>query len=162
MEFNQEPADRPAYRLPEEFEYGLEHCRAEVWEAGVSYLLRGLERLAKGIKVPSLIYSYLGYGLAVARGQVHEGLELCQRALQQEFFEPENYLNLARLYILAENRRKAIDTLNKGLEIDPEHSGLLMLRLELGKRRSPVLPFLSRHHPLNRLLGRIRHDIQSG
>jgi hypothetical protein len=75
------------------------------------------------------------------------------------FYQPENYLNLARTHLLAKDRLAACDTVFRGLRIDPTHPGLLQLLQELGQRRPPVFPFLSRRSLLNRLAGRFRHDV---
>lgn len=44
-----------------------------------------------------------------------------------------------------------------GLEVDPGSLELLELQRELGVRRTPVVGFLDRGNPLNRLLGGMRH-----
>ncbi len=106
---------------------------------------------------PGLFYSYLGFGIARFDRRVREGVALCEHAVKREFYQPENYVNLARTYLLADDRRRASETVLAGLKIDPDDRGLGDLLEELGIRRRPVIPFLSRRNPLNHLLGRLRH-----
>lgn len=142
------------------FERGLERCRNGEWKDGLVDLAWLIEHGSRG-EVPSLCYSYLGYGLAHRRGEVKKGLRLCRHAIKLEFFQPENYLNLARTALLVDRyRHQAVTAVLDGLEIDPDHPELLELQKQLGARRPPVLRFLSRRNLLNRILGRIRHQFR--
>jgi hypothetical protein len=115
----------------------------------------------QGGKLPSLFYSYLGFCIARYEKRFKDGEQLCQKALELEFFEPENYVNLARIYGLRGMRREAVATVVRGLRVDSSHAELRAMLSELGVRKRPVLSFLSRDHLLNRLLGRVRHDMKS-
>jgi tetratricopeptide (TPR) repeat protein len=106
--------------------------------------------------MPGLFYSYLGYGIARCQGKVKEGLKLCQHSIKVEFYEAENYLNLARTYMLDQDRGGAVQAIRKGLKVDSQNLELLALYRDLGIRSEPVLPFLSRDNILNQILGRIR------
>ncbi len=135
---------------------GIECCRRGDWNEGLRYL----GKLAEGGEssdLPGVFYSYLGYGIALCQKRVDEGLKLCQHSIKVEFYEVENYVNLARTCLLARDRRKAVRAVLGGLKIDPHHPELLVLYRELGIRSLPVLPFLDRQNPVNQLLGRIRH-----
>jgi len=94
--------------------------------------------------------------------RIQEGMRLCQHAIKIEFYQVENYLNLARTCMLGNYRRAAVRAVADGLKVDPENRALLEIRKELGLRRSPVLPFLSRSNPFNTLLGRLRHLLRGG
>lgn len=113
---------------------------------------------ARGEELPSQAYSFLGYGIAHTQRRHREGLDLCRHALRLSFTEPDNHLNMARLHLLLGNRKQAIRSVGEGLTLSPSHPPLLALYRDMGIRREPVLPFLSRNHFLNRILGRIRHD----
>jgi hypothetical protein len=108
-------------------------------------------------ELPGVCYAFLGYGTARRTKQYREGLALCRYAVKVAMCDPEVYLYLARTLLLMNNRGKALGILNRGLALAPDHPDLLDLRVELGVRRSPVVPFLSRTNPLNRWLGRVRH-----
>ena len=140
-------------------EKGIEACRRGEWELG----LRLLGMVAdQGGQQPGLFYSYLGYGIARYQNRVEEGLKLCQHSIKVEFYQPENYVNLARAYLLRNDRPGAIRTIRSGLKVDPQNEELWVLHHELGIRKLPVLPFLSRDHFINRLLGNLRHVLRGG
>jgi len=141
---------------------GIDLCRQGEWRQGLDLLRQAADAKDAGAEMPGLFYSYLGFGIARFDRRVREGLALCEHAVKKEFYQPENYLNLARTYLLANQRRKAIDAVIAGRRIDRAHPGLAALHRELGLRRRPVLPFLGRTHFLTRLLGRMRHDWKSG
>jgi len=129
-------------------------CRAGDWDGGLYHLGRLAESGEPAM--PGLFYSYLGYGIARCQGKVKEGLKLCQHSIKVEFYESENYLNLARTCLLDKDRGGAVRAVRKGLKVDPQSLDLLALYRDLGIRQGPVLPFLSRNNLLNRILGRIR------
>jgi tetratricopeptide (TPR) repeat protein len=142
-------------------ERGIDHCRQGEWDAGMAYLVRVAEKESRA-ELPSTYHSYLGYGLAHRKRQVREGLELCRHACQINFYEPENFLNLARTCLLAGNREEAFEAIGRGYALDPGNRELRGLHDELGIRRPPVIRFLGRRNLINRLLGRFRHDLGSG
>lgn len=97
--------------------------------------------------------SYYGYCLAVALGRTREALEICNRAASSDLFNPEIYLNLARVQLMATDRRGAWNSLVRGLSLDPGHRAIRTEMKKMGLRRRPVVPFLERSHPLNRAAG---------
>jgi tetratricopeptide (TPR) repeat protein len=99
--------------------------------------------------------SFYGLGLALVERRFDRALELCRSAAKEEFFNPELYHNLARVHLAFGFKAEAIRYLRRGLMIDPGSSAMLADLHELGLRRRPVLGFLPRRHPVNRLLGRI-------
>lgn len=135
----------------------IERCRRGAWREGLPALARIAEQEARPGTLPALVYSYLGYGIALRQQRLSEGLKLCQHAVKMEFYQAENYLNLARTQLLAGHRRPAVRAVADGLKIEPDNGQLLELQHELGLRKRPVLSFLSRSNPINSLLGRIRH-----
>ena len=150
-----------AFDLTESARTGVELCRQGRWEQGFRALCQVANADRQRAKLPSVFYSYLGLGMARYEKRFDDGEKLCQRAIEIEFFEPENYVNLAKVYGLRGKRQQAVETLRKGLQIDGSHQQLRDMLLELGIRKKPVLSFLSRDSLLNRLLGRIRHDFSS-
>ena len=101
---------------------------------------------------PSILASY---GLAVAHAEnVREGLKICLEALSSDRRNPEAYLCLARVYLLAGSRRSAIDVLAQGIRLCGKHRGLSELRNGLGIRQRPPIPFLPRENTINVALGR--------
>jgi tetratricopeptide (TPR) repeat protein len=153
------PAAARASELTEAMRDAIDRCRRGGWKDGLPALARIAEQEERSGALPALVYSYLGYGIALRQQRVQEGLKLCQHAVKLEFYQAESYLNLARTQLLAGQRRAAVRTVAQGLQIEPDHAQLLEVRREVGLRRSPVLPFLSRSNPLNLLLGRLRHGL---
>ena len=101
--------------------------------------------------------SYFGLTLALMRKEFKHAVELCKRAMNLEFYNPEHYVNLTRVYIAAGKRKKAVETAEAGLKLHPEHEPLLAVRRTLGIRARPAVPFLDRENPINVSLGQARH-----
>jgi len=99
--------------------------------------------------------SYFGYCLAKAEGRTKEGAALCERAVQKEFYRVELFINLGRVYLLAGNRKKAHMAFRKGLALDRENREIRGELDRMGIRRPPVLPFLDRKNPVNKLAGKV-------
>src|SRR5687767_12688858 len=100
--------------------------------------------------------SYFGLALALVRKQYNTAVELCKRAIDLEFYNGDHYANLARVYLAAGNRKKAVDTAEQGLKVAPGHESLLDVRKELGIRSRPAVPILDRKNPINVSLGQAR------
>ncbi len=103
--------------------------------------------------------SFYGLGLALVERLFDRALELCRSAAKEEFFNPELYHNLARVHMAFGFKSEAIRYLRRGLMIDPANAALAEDLERLGRRKMPVLQFLPRNHPVNRLLGRLRHRL---
>ena len=138
--------------------HGISLCRKGSWKEGMDTLGRIAEADRQGTELPGLFYSYLGYGIARYQRKTREGIALCQHAIKVEFYEPENYLNLARVHLLRHNRGKAVDAIQRALKLSPRHPEVLKVIKEIGYRRRPVIPFLSRNNPLNVWLGKMRYQ----
>jgi uncharacterized protein HemY len=138
----------------------IERCRRGGWKDGLPALAHIAEQEERPGALPALVYSYLGYGIALRQQRISEGLKLCQHAVKMEFFQAESYVNLARTQMLAGHRRAAVRAVADGLKIEPDNQRLLELQHEIGFRRRPVLSFLSRSNPINTLLGKVRHLVK--
>ncbi|HUR83280.1 MAG TPA: tetratricopeptide repeat protein [Thermoanaerobaculia bacterium] len=101
--------------------------------------------------------SWFGVSLALMQRKFKPAIDLCKRAIDLEFYNGDHYANLARVYITAGNRKKALETVEQGLKLSPEHEYLLSVRRSMGVRARPALPFLDRAHPINVSLGQSRH-----
>ena len=139
---------------------GIAACRRGEWHSGLHYL-RIAEEAEGDVTLPGLYWSYLGVAIARCERRHDVALELCERAVTVEFFQPENFVNLAWANLLAGNRRAAVVATEKGRSLDPEYPGLREMATRLGTRRPPVLRFLRRDHPLNRRLGQWRHAMET-
>ena len=102
------------------------------------------------------IRSSLGLAVALGERNFESARTLCESAAKQEFFNPELYLNLARVYLSVGRRPEALRYLRRGQMIDPGHVEIREAIADLGMRRLPILPFLPRRHVVNRMLGSVR------
>ncbi|HVG23641.1 MAG TPA: tetratricopeptide repeat protein [Thermoanaerobaculia bacterium] len=100
--------------------------------------------------------SYFGLAIAIMQKKFKLAIDLCRRAVELEFYNGDHYANLARVYIAAGNRKKALETLDQGLKLAPEHEYLCQVRTTMGIRARPAVPFLDRSHPINVTLGQSR------
>ena len=105
--------------------------------------------------------SHYAISLAMASGRREEGRRLCERSIQLEPYEPEHYLNLARIHLGTGNRAAAILACEEGLSICPQHPLLTLERDAMERRRTSFLPGLPRDHPLNRCVGRFLRAVRS-
>jgi tetratricopeptide (TPR) repeat protein len=134
-------------------------------------LRKGQELLRSGLEMSALEHfanahrrdpsnaryrSYYGWAVAMLEHRTDRGLALCKSALRDAADSPDLYLNLARVLLASGRKSEAFRYVRRGLMVDPRHAPLLLEWRRLGVRRAPVLPFLPRRHPLNRLLGRLR------
>jgi tetratricopeptide (TPR) repeat protein len=101
--------------------------------------------------------SSYGLCLGIVERRFDKAMELCQSAAKQEFFNPDLYLNLARLNLVFGFKSEGLRYLRRGEMIDPANAGIEAVMRDLGMRVSPVLGFLPRRHVLNRWLGSARH-----
>jgi tetratricopeptide (TPR) repeat protein len=98
------------------------------------------------------------YGLCVGlvERRFNKAIELCGSAVKEEFFNPDLYMNLARVHLAFGFKAEGLRYLRRALMIDPANATVQGELRRLGQRRRPVLGFLPRRHLLNRWLGRAR------
>lgn len=101
--------------------------------------------------------SYFGVCLALVQRKFKVAIDLCRRAIDLEFYNGSHYANLARVYLAAGQRKKALETVESGLKVAPEHESVLAVRAMIGVRARPAVPFLDRSHPINVTIGQARH-----
>jgi Flp pilus assembly protein TadD len=101
--------------------------------------------------------SFLGVSIARAHRQWAAAVKFCEMAIALRRNEAQLYLNLAEVYVSAGRRDDSIDILDTALRYCPGDTRIAKVRGSLGRRGSPVLPFLGRGHFLNWGLGKLRH-----
>lgn len=157
---------------------GIVAAKEERWADGVTILAAAYERLTKRTEiksmeaitasgtaslkdvVPANALSYYGLCLAHSQGNYQEGAKFIHIAIHNEPMVGEHYLVLAKLWKHVRNRRKMVDAIQKGFEASPRYLPLRRLAQEVGLRKDPVLPFLSRDNTLNQALGRLRTKME--
>ncbi len=142
--------DTEAFR---EFKQALDRMRDSDAERALPHIRRAVELEGQN---PFYI-SYLGVVLARAEQKWAEAEELCGTALKMKRDQPQLYLNLAEVYVVADRRDAAVETLIRGIKFANRDVRLKVMLGKLVTRRPPVIPFLERHHFLNRQLGLVRH-----
>jgi tetratricopeptide (TPR) repeat protein len=101
--------------------------------------------------------SHFGLCLAMMQRKFKPAIDLCKLAIELQFYNADHYANLARVYVAAGNRKKAINAIEQGLKSHAADETLLDVRRQLGVRAKPPVPFLDRAHPINVTLGQARH-----
>ena len=114
--------------------------------------LEWFEKAVAETRAP-LACACLAYCRAKEKGKVKEAVALCMEAIKDDPKNPDIYLNLGRVHLLAGQRRSAIRAFDLGLRYgrSPQIENELAL---IGRRKAPPLPFLSRSNPLNKFLGK--------
>ncbi len=101
--------------------------------------------------------SFLGLSVARAQRKWDAAVRLCETAVSLRRNEVQLYLNLAEVYVAAGRRDDAVAVLDRASIYSSADVRIKRARAQLGKRSSPVLPFLERGHFLNSGLGKLRH-----
>jgi len=101
--------------------------------------------------------SWYGVTLVLVERNSNLGVSLCDQALRLAGADPELALNQARVHLALNQRERAVRAIARGLEVSPGDAPLRAAWEVVGARRKPVLTFLARGNPINRLLGRLRH-----
>jgi tetratricopeptide (TPR) repeat protein len=104
-------------------------------------------------ETPEMI-SLMGYSLAKQSGQLKEGIALCEKAISLSPNQPEHYLNLGRIYLMANKKEPAIRIFKTALRIRKDTRIINELK-RLGIRKQPFVRSLSRNHPLNIVAGKV-------
>lgn len=95
----------------------------------------GYERVEE---IPPIYLSYLGLITALAEKKYRYGATICETAIKREFYYPLFYLNLGKVYAAGSYKLKAIETFNKGLEIDGTYSEITIELNKMGVRRKTI------------------------
>ena len=155
-------AELTAQQLEEIPETELIRLGKEAWRKGnvneaARMLFAACDRLSKNdeARVPASALSLYAVCLA-QQGKLKEAVETCRHALSLEPSSLDSHMNMARIYLRANSRKKAVEILDRGLAISPRNRELLTLREEMGRRRPPVIGFLGRNNPVNVALGKLR------
>ena len=97
------------------------------------------------------------YAVCLARigGRFNRAMALGKAAVLKEFCNPEMYLNLGRVCLMAGDKRGAVAAFKEGLVFEPGSSTIRAEIRLLGIRRVPPISFLRRSNPVNRFIGQV-------
>ena len=138
-----------------DFKECLKRLRDGYPEKALSHIQSALEMDPKN----PFYLSYSGLLTALAEKRFADAERLCLEALGMRHNHPQMYLNLAEVYQAAGRSQEAVEILEKGLISTGRDRMVRRALEECGRRRPPVLPFLHRSHPMNRILGKWRHRL---
>jgi tetratricopeptide (TPR) repeat protein len=100
--------------------------------------------------------SFYGLCVAMVRRQYSQAVQYCNLSLKSQFMDPEHRANIALVYLERSDRASAIENLHAGLRMQPNNARINEILSDIGRRKPPVITFLSRDNPLNVWLGRRR------
>jgi tetratricopeptide (TPR) repeat protein len=106
--------------------------------------------------------SWFSLSTAMAHGVTSECIRACETAARRNLLDPDMQLNLGRVYLLAGRPTDALAAFECGLRLSPGHASLRAARDGAERRGLPVIRGLPRAHPLNWLLGQLRHALHRG
>jgi hypothetical protein len=143
----------------ESFDKGRDALKAQDYKAAE----RAFKEAMKSIDEHHASYNKVVSSLGLAQVLTSDcnGLLLCRDAASSEAMDGDVFLNLACAEWHSENRKRALDAIFRGREIDPGHDQLLRACTLLDARRRSMFPFLPRQHFLNRAVGRLIHRSQA-
>lgn len=136
-----------------------QHLRDGEFKKAVILLKQNANHPFADLRVRSL------FGLAMACSDssfygFYRGLKWCGEAAKQDPENPLLLLNLGKVYLFHGLRPKALENLNRAMEMAPDDPVVLEARGLLGVRQKPKIPFLPRTNPINVLLGKIAVSIK--
>jgi len=137
----------------ESYDKGHDSLMAKDYKAAQREFREALNSIDEHDELYNKAASYLG--LAQVLTSDRNGLLLCRDAASSGVVEGDVYLNLACAEWHANNRKRAIEAVSRGREIDANHQQLVRASILIDSRRRNTVPYLPRQHLLNRLLGRM-------
>lgn len=146
--------------MPNAYPYIEEGMRLLRWGKMDRAMVR-FERALHEVPDSAIALSYFGLSLALGTDNGEEGEEHCFRAAMRAPRDGQIQANLARVYFLRGKRQSAASAAHEALRLDAKNADARLVLRRLGLRRRPVMGFLGRNHPLNRVLGRLRHQLRS-
>lgn len=152
--------DSPDGAPDAQFLRGLSRLRAQDYRGAATAFRKAASAAGRDHRQRHRYASF--HGLALVHLGDPGGLARCRGAAAADELDVVLLRNLALAELRAGHRRRALTALHRGLAVDPREPELLRLRSDLGTRRRPILRFLNRDHPLNRLLGRVTYRRRTG
>lgn len=99
------------------------------------------------------VASYVGLTQVLIANR--NGLLICRDVASSEAKDGTVFLNLACAEWHCNNRKRAIDAVHSGCEVDADNDRLQRANNLLGRRERSLFQYLPRRHSLNRAFGRL-------
>lgn len=146
--------------LQDRIRHAVELTREHEYEQALGIFEQHLSQLTAGDlndkRVAASAFSFYGLCVAMVKRRYADAVKYCNVSLKANFMDPEHRANLALVYLERNERKKAVETLNAGLRLQPDNTVINHILDRIGRRQQPVIAFLSRDNPLNIWLGRRR------
>ena len=116
----------------------------------------------RGAKLPDMRHlSYYGLSLAMSSHVSPDAVEACELAVSNDPSKPVLLLNLGRIYLMSGRRVRALQCLERGARLAPNNRLIARALGSADRRAAPMITFLDRGNPLNRIAGRLRARLHS-
>ena len=100
--------------------------------------------------------------MTMVYGPTREAIQLSERAVSKEFYNPDLFCNLGLIYMRCGKRGPAFRAFKRGLALKSNHLRIAKALKKYEDRSMRFLNFLPRRHFLNRWIGRIRVRLAGG
>ena len=137
----------------EDFLNGIRCLKSGLNEEAKRYFQLAYESVNHGDVYHNKFASFCGL-LRVLHGDPG-GLTLCRDAALSEILDGDVFLNLARAEWFYDSRKRTVNAILDGLDVDNKHMGLCQMHKDLGVRARNPIPWLSRGNILNVLIGKL-------
>lgn len=134
------------------YEKGLQALEVKDYKAAVRDFETVLNDLDEHNEHYNKVASYVGLTQVLISNR--NGLLLCRDAASGDVQDGTVFLNLACAEWQCNNRKRAIDAIQRGCKFDTECERLKQAVALLDSRKRSVFEFLPRNHILNRVVGR--------
>ncbi|HEX9022619.1 MAG TPA: hypothetical protein VF799_02140 [Geobacteraceae bacterium] len=138
---------------------------SELFSQGMESMKNGdtkgaLEHLENAVSLERnpLYCSHLAICLAKEKRDFKKAVSLCNEAIKKDPRNSQHFLNLGRVYLIADLKKDALRILNMGLRFGENREIIAELR-KFERRRPPALSFLPRENPINKFLGKITYKL---
>lgn len=136
---------------------GLKALEAKDYNAAARDFEAVLNELDEHDEHYNKVASYVGLAQVLISNR--NGLLVCRDAASNEVVDGTVFLNLACAEWQCNNRKRAIEAIRRGCNIDAQDERLQRANALLDSRRRSVFQYLPRTHSLNRAFGRLfRHS----
>ena len=109
---------------------------------------------AVGLDRKPIFCSNLAVCLAKEKNDFKRAVSLCKEAIKSDPKNSIHFLHLGRVHLMANQKKEAIRIFCMGMRHSDNREIIAELN-RIGRRRPPIISFLDRSNPLNRMLGKI-------
>ncbi len=138
---------------------------AELFDQGMESMKSGdtrgaLEHLESAVSMDrnALYCSNLAICLAKEKREFKKAVSLCNEAIKKDPKNALHFLNLGRVYVMADQKKEALRIFSMGLRFGKNNEIITEMR-KFERRRRPFFSFLPRENSLNKFLGKITYKM---